>query len=188
MKTAVTAVLGCITAHGALAAPETYTIEPAHTVPMFAVMHQGISIQRGLFGRAAGTIVLDRAAKTGTIDIAIDTTSLVTGDAQRDRVLRGEDFFDVERHPTAVFRAMQLAFDGERPAGADGELRLKGVTRPLHVDIGPVRCGEQYITHRPVCGTEVKATLSRSAFGMTAFARDIGDDVTLTIQVEALRN
>jgi polyisoprenoid-binding protein YceI len=171
----------------ATAAPETYTLEQAHTVPMFAVSHQGISLQRGLFGRASGTVTLDRAARSGTIDVAVDATSLVTGDAQRDRVLRGEDFLDSGRYPTATFRATRIIYDGDQPVGADGELTLRGVTRPLHVDIGPLKCGEQFVTRRPVCGTELAASFKRSAFGMTAFAREIGDDVALTIQVEGVR-
>jgi len=168
----------------ALAAPETYTLVPAHTVPMFAVTHQGISTQRGLFGRASGTVTLDRAARTGIIDVAIDTASLVTGDGTRDRVLRGEDFLDTARFPAATYRATRVIYDGDRPIGADGELTLRGITRPQHIDIGPVKCGEQFVTRRAVCGTEIAATFKRSAFGMTAFPHDVGDDVVLTIQVE----
>jgi len=179
------ALLGLTSA--AVAAPETYTLVPAHTVPMFAVTHQGISTQRGLFGRASGTITLDRAARSGVIDVAIDTTSLVTGDAPRDRALRGEDFLDTERFPAATYRATRVIYEGDQPVGADGELTLRGLTRAQHIDIGPVKCGEQFITRRAVCGTEIAATFKRSAFGMTAFPRDIGDDVVLTIQVEAAR-
>jgi polyisoprenoid-binding protein YceI len=55
------------------------------------------------------------------------------------------------------------------------------------VDIGPLKCGEQFVTRRAVCGTEIAAMFRRSSFGMTAFPREIGDDVVLTIQVEAVR-
>jgi polyisoprenoid-binding protein YceI len=170
----------------AFAAPVTYALDPQHTVPAFAVEHEGVSVQRGLFGRASGTVTFDAEARTGTIDVAVDTASVVTGDALRDRFLRGEDFFDADRYPAAIFRASRVVYEGDRPVGADGELTLRGITRPLHVDIGPVRCGEQFVTRRPVCGAEIVATLKRSAFGMTAFARAIGDDVTLTIQAEAV--
>lgn len=188
MNVARAAALACVAVvECALAAPETYTLQPSHTVPMFAVSHEGVSTQRGLFGRAAGTVTLDRAAKSGTIDVAVDTTSLVTGDAQLDRVLAGEDFLDSARYPAATFRATRMLFDGERPVGADGELTLRGVTRPVHLDIGPVKCGQEFVTHRPICGTDIGATFKRSAFGITAFARDIGDDVVLTIQAEGVR-
>ncbi len=176
-----------VTSAAAFAEPESYTLEPAHTVPMFAVVHSGISTQRGLFGRASGTVTLDRGAKTGTIDVAVDTTSLVTGDALRDRVLRGEDFLDAGRYPAAIFRSTRVVYDGDAPVRAEGELTLRGVTRPLRIDIGPLRCGEQFVTRRAVCGTELSASFKRSAFGMTAFANEIGDDVVLTIQAEALR-
>jgi polyisoprenoid-binding protein YceI len=183
----LTVAIAALAAGRALAAVETYTLDAEHTVPMFAVSHEGISVQRGLFGRAAGTVTLDRERRSGTIDVAVDTASLVTGDALRDRVLRGEEFLDAARYPAAVYRATRIAFDGDRPTGADGELTLRGVTRAVHVDIGPLRCGRQFVTGRPICGTDLAATIKRSAFGMTAFARDIGDDVALTIQVEALK-
>lgn len=187
MNVAWASVFALLVADCALAAPESYTLVPAHTVPMFAVTHQGISTQRGLFGRASGTVMLDRAARTGIIDVAIDTTSLVTGDAPRDRVLRGEDFLDTARFPAAIYRATRVIYEGDRPIGADGELTLRGITLPQHIDIGPIKCGEQFVTRRAVCGTEIAATFKRSAFGMTAFAHDIGDDVVLTIQVEGTR-
>jgi polyisoprenoid-binding protein YceI len=179
--------VAAIAADCALAAPEVYTLDPAHTVPMFAIAHQGISMQRGLFGRAAGTVTLDRVARSGTVDVAVDSASVATGDALRDRILRGEDFLDAERYPAATFRSTRVVFDGDRPIAAEGELTLRGVTRPLRVEIGPIRCGEQFVTRKPVCGTEVVATFKRSAFGITAFAREIGDDVALTIQAEAVR-
>jgi polyisoprenoid-binding protein YceI len=187
VRVAPAAAVAALIAGAAAAAPERFSIEPMHTVPMFAVGHQGISVQRGLFGRAAGSVTIDRAAKSGTIDVAVDTASLTTGDALRDRVLRGEDFLDAARYPAATFRSTSIVYDGERPVAADGELTLRGVTRPLRVDIGPLRCGEQFVTRRAVCGTDVAATFKRSSFGMTAFAREIADDVALTIQVEALR-
>lgn len=185
MKTLVFAVAMPI-AGAAIAAPVTYALDSQHTVPAFAVAHGGVSIQRGLFGRASGSATFDAEARTGTIDVAVDTASVVTGDALRDRFLKGEDFLDADRYPAAIFRATRIVYEGDRPVGADGELTLRGVTRPLHVDIASLRCGEQFVTRRPVCGAEIVATLKRSAFGMTAFARDIGDDVTLTIQAEGL--
>lgn len=170
------------------AEPESFTLDPSHTIPSFAVSHLGLSVQRGLFTRASGTVVIDRAAKTGRVEVAVDPASLETGDRLRDRVLRGDGWFDVERHPAISFRAQRVVFEGDVPVAADGELTLRGVTRPLRLTIRDFRCGMQPLTRRPLCGAEVGATVRRSDFGMTDWLKDVGDDVAVTIQAEGYRD
>ncbi|WP_295586156.1 YceI family protein [uncultured Lamprocystis sp.] len=60
----------------ALAAPETYSVDPTHTFARFSYDHQGLSTQLSRFNKTTGTVVLDQAAKTGTVDVVIDTTSV----------------------------------------------------------------------------------------------------------------
>jgi len=86
------------------------------------------------------------------------------------------------------FRAQRVVFDGDAPVAADGELTLLGVTRPLRLTIRDFRCGTQPLTRRPLCGAEVGATVRRSEFGMTEWLKDIGDEVTLSIQAEGYRD
>jgi polyisoprenoid-binding protein YceI len=179
-------VLGLLAAGTALAA-ETYTIDPSHTFPRFSISHFGFSTHHGQFNRTSGRIVLDRAAKSGTVDISVDTASVATGDPKLEQHLRAEDFFNVARYPTMVFRAKSLKFNGDVPVAAEGELTLLGVTRPLTLAISRLKCGPHPVAKAEVCGAEVTGTLRRSEWGMKAYVPAIGDEVELRIQVEAVK-
>jgi polyisoprenoid-binding protein YceI len=183
----ISAALAAALALPASAAPEEFVVEGAHTFPAFEVGHLGISTQRGRFERTTGRIVLDRAAGTGSIDIAIDAASVSTGNRALDAVLKGEDFFNVERHPAMTFRARSVEFDGEAPKRVAGEFTLNGVTRPLEVSVARFGCTRLPFLVRLTCGADVVASIRRSDFGMTAYSAFVADEVKLVIQVEAVR-
>ena len=171
------------------AAQETYVIDGAHTTPMFEIAHNGgMSRQRGFFTNTAGRVTLDRAAKAGTIDVVIGTGSVVTGSRVLTEVLKRDDFFASERFPTMRFASRDVAFDGDVPVAASGELTLLDVTRPVTLQIADFKCGTQPFTRRPMCGAEVTATIRRSEFGMTYGVPNVaGDEVRIVIPVEAVR-
>jgi len=169
-----------------LAAEETYVIEPTHSQPGFEVQHMGgFSTQRGSFGKLSGKIVLDRAAKKGSIDVTIDTTSIRSFSTALDGKLKSEDFFDVAKHPTITFRSTNLTFDGDRLASATGDLTMLGVTKPVTLKVVNFICGEQPFNKKPLCGAEATATIKRSEWGMNASLKAASDEVKLTIPVEA---
>ncbi len=83
----------------------------------------GFSQQRGMFTKLSGTITLDRVARTGTVNVLIDPSSVRSGDQALDNVLKGEAYFYVERFPTLTFRSndvrsLGLGHDTWTPAGA----------------------------------------------------------------------
>src|SRR5262245_17845295 len=82
-----------------LAAPESYTVDPRHTFPRWSVSHHGFSTHRGQFNATAGKMLVDWSAKTGSLAIDVETASIGTGDAEFDKVLRGENFFATDKHP-----------------------------------------------------------------------------------------
>src|SRR6476469_1580667 len=168
----------CLNIHAAMAAfaalvalpalaQETYVIDPVHSQPQWVATHIGFSNQHGSFGKATGKIVLDRAAKKGSIDVSIDATSIRTYDERLDKVVKSERFFNVEKFPTLTFKSTNLAFDGDKLVGADGELTMLGVTRPVSLKISNLGCGEQAFNKKPMCGAEATATIKRSDWGMT---------------------
>jgi polyisoprenoid-binding protein YceI len=183
----------CALAGAALAAAvpaqalETYAVDPAHTIPTFEVEHLGIATQRGRFDRTTGSIALDREARTGTVVVEIDAASVSTGNRTLDEMLRGEDFFDVARHPRIRFRAAAIEFSGDAPVRATGELTLLGVTRPVTLELRRFGCTTKPFFVRTTCGADAFASVSRSAFGMSRYASFLGDEVRLAIQVEALQ-
>lgn len=186
MKRGAFLVLSAI-AFAAPAAAEDFVVEAAHTFPGFAVDHLGVSTQRGRFDRTTGRIVLDRDAGTGSIEIAIEAASVNTGNAALDAVLRSEEFFDVARHPTVVFRAHAIDLVAGVPRRAVGELTMNGVTRSVELSIVRFGCTRLPFLVRLTCGADVVASLKRSAFGMSALQAFVGDEVRLEIQVEAVR-
>ncbi len=173
---------------GPAVAADTYAIEPGHTFPRFEISHFGYSTHHGQFNKSAGKIALDRAARTGSIEITVDTASIATGDPKLEKHLRSEDFFNVDKFPAMVFRSKTLKFNGEVPATAEGELTLLSVTKPLTLTISRLKCGPHPFVKTEVCGAEVTGTLKRSDFGMKTYVPAVGDEVTLRIQVEALKN
>lgn len=167
---------------------DSYTVDPRHTFPGFEVMHLGYSTQRGKFTRTSGKIHLDRAAKSGTVDIVIDAASVSTGEPKLADHLRSEDFFDVEQHPTISFKSTRLHFDGDRLASVDGNLTLRGVTRPVSLKIEHFRCAPHPMLKREVCGADATAVIRRSDFGVKYAIPAVADDVKLVLSIEAIRD
>jgi polyisoprenoid-binding protein YceI len=172
-------------ASGALAA-DTYMIEPSHTFPSFEADHMGISVWRGKFTKSSGTISLDRAAKTGSVDIAIDPASIDFGVAKLDEHAKGPDMFDVTKFPTATYKG-PLVFKGEVPTEVNGELTLHGVTHPVKLTINSFKCIMHPMYKREVCGADATGTFKRTDFGIGYGTPRFSPDVKLAIQVEALK-
>ena len=182
------ATVALVIATSAAAAEETYKIDPVHSQPNFEVRHMGYSIQRGSFGKATGTITLDRAAKKGSVDITIDATSIKTIDPRLDKHVQSEDFFNVAKYPTITFKSNKLIFDGDRVVAVEGELTMIGVTKPVTLTVDNETCGEHPINKKPMCGAQASATVKRSDWGMKyGLPRAVGDDVHLVIPVEAYK-
>lgn len=173
-----------------VAAQETYVIDPVHSQPQWVARHIGFSNQHGNFGKATGKVTLDRAAKTGSIEVMIDAASIRTYDGRLDAVVKGERFFNVEKYPTIAFKSTKVTFDGERVVGADGELTMLGVTKPVSLIVANFTCGEQTFNKKPMCGAEASATIKRSEWGMTDGVKigNPADEIKLIIPVEAYRD
>ena len=169
-------------------AADTYTVDPRHTFPSFEIDHLGFSIQRGRFNHTEGKIMLAPESGSGTIDIAIDTDSISTGLPDLEKHLRGEDFLDATRFPKIVYTSKKLTFHGDRVVGADGELTLHGMTKPVHLTVDRFHCGINLISMKNVCGANATATLKRSDFGVDKYAPALADEVNVIIQIEAIKD
>jgi len=171
----------------AVAAPATYNIDPSHTYPSFEADHMGgLSIWRGKFNSSKGKITLDRVAKSGSVDITIDTASIDFGHDKMNKHAMNEDLFDVTKYPTATYKG-KLVFTGDKPTGVDGELTIKGVTKPVALTINSFLCKPHPMLKREVCGADASASFNRDDFGL-GYGKDYGFlmGVKLQIQVEAV--
>lgn len=168
---------------GAFAA--RYELDPMHTFPSFAADHfGGVSIWRGKFTKSSGTVTLDPADRTGTLEVTIDAASIDTGQAQLDQVLRGPKAFDAQRFPTATYKGTRIVFDEGKPVEVIGTLTLHGITRPLNLKIESFKCIMNPLYKRQVCGVEASAQFDRSAFGID-IGKQNGFSMMTTLQIQA---
>ena len=180
--------IAALAACPALAEVESFTIDSRHTFPMYEIGHMGYSFQRGRFNKTQGRITLDTASKSGTVEVAIDTASVSSGDGKLDEHLRGEDFFDVKNHPQMTFKSADLAFDGDRVRQARGTLTIAGVSRPVTFDVTFFNCAVNLMIMRKVCGADMTATIRRSDFGIKYGLPMVADEVLLRVNVEAIKD
>ena len=164
-----------------------FALDTSHTAVHFAVSHFDVSYVRGSFRKISGMVRFDPAAKTGAVDVRIGLDSVDTGNATLDQVLRSPQFLDTGQIDEARFAGDGFVFAGDTLAAIDGSLVLHGILRPLRLVAQRFTCKDVRagIISRRVCGGEFRATISRSAFGLTRFLPDVGDAVLLTIDVEA---
>lgn len=171
----------------ACAAADTYAIDPSHTYPSFEADHMGISVWRGKFTKTSGTVVLDRAAKSGSVDITIDMNSVDFGHQKMNEHAKKPDIFDVAQFPTATFKGNKVRFNGDTPVAVEGDFTLHGVTRPLTLTINKFKCIDHPMLKREVCGADASATFQRSDYGVTFGLPRFSPEVKLAIQVEAVK-
>ena len=168
----------------AIAAPTTYNLDPTHTYPSFEADHfGGVSVWRGKFTKTTGTVVLDRAAKTGTVDVTIDATSIDTGDAALDKHVRSDEFLDADKYPTATYKGTSIRFDGDKPVEVIGQFTLHGVTKPLNLKIDSFKCFQNPMLKREVCGADAKAEFNRADYGVN-WGESYGFKMATTLQIQ----
>ncbi len=168
------------------AEPVTYVIDNSHTYPHFSYNHLGFSNQTHKFDKTTGTVVLDRAAKAGWVDVTIDATSVNTGSALFDEHIQAADFFDTARYPTITFKSGKMTFDGDRPASVAGDLTIKGITRPVTLTITHFKCQPHPMLKVEACGANAATQVKRSEFNMGKNVPYVSDEVTLTLAIEAV--
>ncbi len=186
-KTLLAAATVAALAATAQAEPVTYAIDPSHTFVTFEALHFGTSTNRGRFDKKQGSVVLDRAAKTGKVELTIETASINTGVGPFDAHLKGADFFETEIFPTATFVGDQFSFSGDKVTAVTGALTLLGKTQPVTLKASNFNCYDHPRFKREVCGGDFETTIQRSQWGMTYGLPGIPDNVRLLIQVEAVR-
>lgn len=178
------AVLGTVAATTAMAAPVTFTLEPNHSFVRFSYNHMGFSTQEQRFNSTSGTVTFDAASKSGSVDVVINTKSIDTGSDLFNEHIQGADFLDTAANPTASFKSTAVKFDGDKPVSIEGNLTLKGVTKPVTLTVTDFKHG-QNMMKKDAIGADATGTIKRSDFNMGKFAPMVSDDVQLTIAIEA---
>ena len=187
MKRLVALALATSLSSVTFAASETYVIDTNHTKPRFEYSHFGYSNQVSRFDTVKGTVTIDRAAKTGAVDVEIDAKSVDTGYALFNEHIQGEDFFDTAKYPTITFKSNKVKFEGEKVVAVEGNLTIKGITKPVTLAVTSMMCMPHPMMKKDACGTNATVQVKRSDFNMAKYTPYVGDDVTLTIPVESIK-
>jgi polyisoprenoid-binding protein YceI len=166
----------------------TYTLDPAHTYPQFEIRHLAFSTLHGQFNQTAGKITMDREKNLGAVEAVIQVGSVDTGMPKRDADLVAAPFFDAANHPTMTYKSTKVSYQGKDKATVEGNLTLRGVTKPLTLHVTRISCGMNPILKKPVCGFDAWAQVKRSDFGMTAYVPAIPDEVKLIINSDAVED
>lgn len=195
MKRSVLCALALAMPLAAAASPESYTLDPTHTYPHFAVDHLGVSTMWGRFGKTTGKFMLDKVAKKASIELVVETASIDTGDnvrgsrpRARDEHLRTADFFNVQEFPQMTFKSTNVKFAGDNPSEIDGQLTLLGVTKPLVLKVDRWICKDNPNSKKPMCGGNASGSFKRSDFGMKYAVPAVGDEIKLFIEVEGYKD
>lgn len=184
MKTRLSLIAALAAVLSAPAFATTYNLDPTHTYPSFETDHfGGVSVWRGKFTKSSGTVVLDRAAKTGTVDVTIDASSIDTGNGALDKHVRSAEMLDVEKYPTAVYKGTSIRFDGDKPVEVIGTFTLHGVTKPLNLKIDSFKCFMNPMLKREVCGADATAQFDRADFGVN-YGQAYGFKMATTLQIQ----
>ena len=184
-------LLGMALAHSQspASAAERYRIDRDHTFAHFAVVHTGVSSVRGRMAVVKGSASFDAEKQDTEVTIELDPGSLDTGVKRLDALLGGEMFFDAGKYKTIRFTGRGAKFKDGMPTEFDGELTIKGVSRPVKLTADRFVCQQVKILvlERFVCGGDLRTTLKRSDFGLDKYSDMVSDEVRITISVEAIR-
>ncbi|CAO3432260.1 YceI family protein [Azospirillum argentinense] len=172
----------------AQAAPVAYKLDPAHTAVVFIVDHLGFAKAMGRFNTVAGELSFDKdAADKSSLSVTIDTTSVDTNHAKRDEHLKSPDFFNAKEFPKMTFKSTKIETTGDKTGKLHGDLTLLGVTKPVVLDVSFNKDGVSPASKMDTVGFSARGTIKRSDFGMKYGVPNIGDDIQIIIESEAVK-
>jgi polyisoprenoid-binding protein YceI len=186
LKLAFTAsLLSLAAATAAWAAPATFTADANHTFVRFSYNHLGFSTQESRFNTVSGTVTYDPAARTASIDIVINTKSVDTGSDLFNGHIQGPDYLDTAQYGSATFKSTSVKFDGDKPVSIEGNLTVKGITKPVTLTVTSFKHGPNMMK-KDAIGADATGVVKRSDFNMGKAVPLVGDEVTLEIVIEAV--
>jgi polyisoprenoid-binding protein YceI len=166
-------------------AAEVYTIDPVHSTIMFRVKHLGVSYVFGRFNQVSGSVSLDaEKPESSKVAIEIKTDSIDSNNPDRDAHLKSDSFFDVKQFPKATFTSTSVKKAGDKKFSVTGDLALHGVTKPVTVEIENVGKGKG-MKGGELAGFFGTFTIKRADFGINYMPDGLGDEVAVTVSVEA---
>lgn len=186
MRKILLAAALALTSAAALAAPATYTLDANHTMVLATWNHFGFSNPTANFGDAKGTLVYDAEnPANSSVEVTLPLSGLQTFVPALNEHLQAADFFDAAQFPQATFKSTKVESTGQDTLKVAGDLTIKGVTKPVVLDVHLNKAGDHPMRKVPAIGFDATATIKRSDFGLGNFAPMVSDEVQLRITTEA---
>ncbi|MFZ7095967.1 YceI family protein [Luteimonas dalianensis] len=171
---------------GAIAAPVTYTMDPAHTTVAAKWNHFGFSNPVILFGDIDGTIVYDADnVSASSVQVTLPLSGVESNVQAFNDHLLSDDFFDAAQFPEATFRSTSVEADGDDELKITGELTIKGITKEVVLEADINLIGEHPATGKQTAGFDAETTIKRSDFGLGLYVPNVADEIELHITTEA---
>ncbi len=163
----------------------TYAIEPSHTSVLFGISHLGFSQYQGRFNIVSGSVNFDaKNPEKSTLSVSIPIDSIDTNHHELEGKLKGADWFDAAKFPTATFTSTRIEKLSETTGKITGNFTLHGVTKPITLDATFNGAGSNPFSNKPMLGFSAKGAIKRSDFGISQYIPMVGDDVAIAIQAE----
>lgn len=179
------AVAACLCAP-ASAEPEEYRIDKAHTQILYEVDHLGFAVSHGRFADFDGTLLIDKDDPSrSSVEVTVNTDSLDSFWPDRTKEMKKLDFFNVEEFPQMHFKSTSIEQVGEDRLKVTGDLTILAKTMPVSFDVTVNSTAANPMNGAPMVGLRATTRIKRSEFGMSAFVPAIGDEVDITIDLEA---
>jgi polyisoprenoid-binding protein YceI len=173
----------------ARAAPETYRFDPVHTQIWFSASHENLSHPLGRLRVKDGWFQFDpNDIASAKVYVEIDLASVDMGDQKWSDTIRSGQFFDASRFPTARYTSKSVTAKDKTSGTIHGDLILHGVTKPIDVDFKFNRVANDPYTFKRKAGFSAQAKLNRNDFDMKRYQDVVGQEVTLTIEIEGIRD
>ena len=169
----------------AVAEVQTWNIDPNHTAAQFSVRHMGISTVRGAFTKVSGTAQYDPSNPSKTsVEATIDAASVDTRVSMRDNDLKSSNYFDVAKYPSITFKSKSVQAAGEGKLKLAGDLTIHGTTKEVVLDVDGPSAPVTDPRGNSHVGASASTTLNREDFDVGGTNPMVGDDITITIDVE----
>jgi polyisoprenoid-binding protein YceI len=169
------------------AAQDAWQLDPPHSSAQFSVRHLGVSTVRGAFTKVSGSVVYDPAnLNKSSIQAAIEAASVDTRVEMRDNDLRSPRFLDAQKFPTITFQSKKVEAAGADKLKVTGDLTIHGVTKEVVLDVdGPTPSIKDPMgKDRLRMGASATTKINRNDFGVSGLPGIVGDDITITLDVE----
>ncbi len=181
----ILAILALLLIHSNFAKAEIYTFDPNHTNINWHANHFGFSTVSGKFTKSTGQLDLDENnLDRSSLNVIIDTTSIITGSERFDNHLKSADFFNVKKYPTAEFKSTGIKIIDKSTAKIYGNFTLLGVSKPITLDAVLNKIGINPMNGKKTAGFSVGTSIKRSEFGMNYAVPAVSDDIKIDIEVE----